>query len=1053
MRRESRNFEIVMDQGTDLIQFYRENPCIAAYDLLGVDFAPIQRLIFEDMWFKDYTIAVASRGLGKTFLLGTLAALSCLLYPGYRAGLIASVFRQCPALNTLYSFIFFTNTGMKSSVKEFYESINELTVIQSLKSQNRVVNKCINNTQKCRVIKTTKGFEFAGALNHTMLVLDADLNLIYKKLDDLNETDNIVIKKGFNLFGNNDELPKFDFERNWRHKDCRIPKTLTPDLSYWFGLICGDGCIISKDNGKSMSVDFVNEDQDLLDYFKQYLSGYFVDDIEYIDYRKRRNNTYEIRYHGNKLCEFLLKCGLTKDGALSKLIPESIKKASKECVKSFLSGLMDTDGSCYVQTHNNGYKHCEVSLSTSSISMAKEVHVFFLNFGILSNFTVDTVGGERYLSGRDKVSKCATSYKVRITGIPDLIKFRDKIGFRCRRKAKKLNDYLTDYVDTKISNTNNIPNAASVVLRLAIDCRKLFKYGDKEIKILGPIINNVSNYKDVTAERVKLLLGIAKKYNILTKEYFKLKEIIDLDLSFVNIVKSKYVMDETIDVEVENEHCYFAGGFVNHNSKMIFSEVEKLYFKSPILREACEKKPIHAPDRCYLKFKSIGGANGSYIEALPLGVDGSKIRGSRFYLLLLDELAQIPDKTLDMVVRPMGATTLEPMENVRRLEKQNRLIELGLADEGDFEETTVNKMVMTSSGFYKFNHMWRRMKDHWRQMEEYGDESRYAVWQVPYWELPPGFLDKNNIMEAKRIMSDAEFRMEYEAAMISDSEGFFKASMLEMCTMDSGFTIELKGEPGAEYVLGIDPSQGGSASCGVVVIKISKPNKVVNVLELKLKTTQDLTQVTQTLCEIYNVARIFMDKGGGGKAIMDLLEEGYGGYEPIIDRTDKDKRNVKGRHILEMVNFNPSWISDANFTTLSMLENRGLLFPEAPLSTADVLAESYESIRDLKKQMLNIVVTQTGAGALHFDTPKKGQNKDLYSAMILAAHGVRMFTKELEEDEAPALVNSGFIREHNQNAKWGALSSKGGPYLGSVPIGKDRGLFAASLKGKRRIKK
>ena len=196
-----------------------------------------------------------------------------------------------------------------------------------------------------------------------------------------------------------------------------------------------------------------------------------------------------------------------------------------------------------------------------------------------------------------------------------------------------------------------------------------------------------------------------------------------------------------------------------------------------------------------------------------------------------------------------------------------------------------------------------------------------------------------------------------------------------------------------------------------------------------------------------------MDKGGGGKAIMDLLEEGYGGYDPIIDRTDKDKRNLKGRHILEMVNFNPSWISDANFTTLAMLEDRSLLFPEAPLSTADVLAEAYESIRDLKKQMLNIIVTQTGAGALHFDTPKKGQNKDLYSAMILAAHGVRMFTKELEEDADPILYNkSGFVREHGPNAQWGVLNNKRGVRPGVAPIGNDRGIFAASLKNKRRIK-
>jgi len=459
---------------------------------------------------------------------------------------------------------------------------------------------------------------------------------------------------------------------------------------------------------------------------------------------------------------------------------------------------------------------------------------------------------------------------------------------------------------------------------------------------------------------------------------------------------------------------------VFRQSKLIFAEVEKMYTQSFILREACEKRPIRGTDSCYLRFKSISGMTPSYIEALPLG-DGSKIRGSRFYLIVIDELAQIPDQTLDMVIRPMGATSLAPMERVRRIEQQNKLISLGLADIDDFEEETVNKMIMTSSGYYKFNHMWRRMRDHWAQMslaEELGTTSQYSVWQVPYWDLPEGFLDSNNISEAKRVMSDAEFRMEYEAAMISDSEGFFKASLLDDCTNNSGHTVELKGHKDSRYVIGVDPNQGGKASTGVVIIKLGTVNRIVSVLELKGQTTQQLTMVIQELCDNFNVSRIFMDKGGGGKAICDLLEEGYNSCEPIIDRTNDDHKHLQGRHILELVNFNPSWISDANFTTKAMLEDKKLLFPEVPISsTIDFVGLAYESVKTLKSQMLSIIVTQTTTGMLHFDTPSKGQNKDLYSAIILAAHGARMLEKELEDDGEPILHNSGgMIRFHGTSS-------------------------------------
>jgi hypothetical protein len=373
---------------------------------------------------------------------------------------------------------------------------------------------------------------------------------------------------------------------------------------------------------------------------------------------------------------------------------------------------------------------------------------------------------------------------------------------------------------------------------------------------------------------------------------------------------------------------------------------------------------------------------------------------------------------------------------------------LGLATDGDFEDESVNKMIMTSSAFYKFNHMWKRMKDHWSQMdiaEKKGVESQYAVWQIPYWDLPEGFLDTTNIAEAKRIMSSAEFKMEYEAEMISDSEGFFKASLLEECTNNSGFSIELKGKAADQYIIGIDPNQGGNASCGIVIIKIGATKHVVGVLELKRLTTQHSTKAVQKLCDDYNVIRIFMDSRGGGNALRDLLEDGYDGVEPIIDRTNPEHKHVEGRHILEMVDFNPKWIANANFTTKALLEDKKLLFPEPPQTVSDLEGKRYENINTLKSQMLNIIVTQTGAGNLHFDTPKKGQNKDIYSAMILAAHGAREFEREFEEEVVVLYNSGGLIRERKPGATFNPITNEG-PVLSRTDIG------PAVLKGKRRIK-
>jgi len=462
-------------------------------------------------------------------------------------------------------------------------------------------------------------------------------------------------------------------------------------------------------------------------------------------------------------------------------------------------------------------------------------------------------------------------------------------------------------------------------------------------------------------------------------------------------------------------------------AKYIFAEIEKLYTRSSIFREACEKRPVRGSDNCNVRFKGTDNSNGSYIEALPLGVDGAKIRGSRFYLIEVDELAQVPTTILDMVVRPMAAVTLEPMEKVRYRERMEKLIKAGLATEDDVMEQAANKMIMTSSGYFKFNHMWNRMKSYWHAMKEEGKKTKYAVHQVPYQMMPKGFLDEENIKEAKRTMASIEFMMEYEAVMVSDSDGFFKASLLDSCTLGSNFSVRLNGERGKEYVLGIDPSQGGAASCGFVLIELGSPNKIVFVRGLKKRTTQEMTTYVQKLADDFNVIRIFMDSQGGGKAIRDLLQEGYNKRTPILDMDDENTKNRDGKRILRLINPAPLWIADANFDTLALLENKSLRFPTIPSSGSDVEEKLYEEIKLLKSQMLNIIITETGRGVRHFDTPKKGQNKDLYSALILAAWGVRELTREIEEEDQ-ILYSGGLVRFHQPGAKFamavGGISKK-----------------------------
>jgi hypothetical protein len=431
---------------------------------------------------------------------------------------------------------------------------------------------------------------------------------------------------------------------------------------------------------------------------------------------------------------------------------------------------------------------------------------------------------------------------------------------------------------------------------------------------------------------------------------------------------------------------YLSGTF--RQAKNIFLETERLYDKSSIFREACAKKPTKASDSCYIKFKTPKEGLGSWVEALPLA-DGSKIRGSRFHILCIDEFPHVPSDVYDMVIRPMGATVSDPMENVRRLERKKRLKALGI-DVDDSWGPVANKIIIASSGYFKFNHMWKRMVEYWRFIKE--GNPKYSVHQVAYNEMPDGFLDVDQLQDAERNMSSIQFMMEYGALMISDSDGLFKASLLERCSRSFLFKPQLRGDPGKEYVMGIDPARTSDAFA-ICMVEIGNPNKLVFAQETHQMSFQQASDLVRRVFKRYNVIRIFMDSQGGGWTIRDLLTVPDSDGLAIIER-DKSSIGSKGIPVLELVNPNPQTLTDANYAALALLENEEIWFPGPPLSGDDMEDRAYEAVENLKRQLLNIRISETRTGSLHFDTPTKGQRKDLYSAFILCCYGINKIQRE-----------------------------------------------------------
>lgn len=76
------------------IQFWRDNPCIAVRDLLGIELFDAQKYMLQGMWNATQSILCCSRDLGKSFLGAIFMILKALLYENQAIYIISSVGNQ-----------------------------------------------------------------------------------------------------------------------------------------------------------------------------------------------------------------------------------------------------------------------------------------------------------------------------------------------------------------------------------------------------------------------------------------------------------------------------------------------------------------------------------------------------------------------------------------------------------------------------------------------------------------------------------------------------------------------------------------------------------------------------------------------------------------------------------------------------------------------------------------------------------------------------------------------------------------------------------------------
>ena len=283
--------------------------------------------------------------------------------------------------------------------------------------------------------------------------------------------------------------------------------------------------------------------------------------------------------------------------------------------------------------------------------------------------------------------------------------------------------------------------------------------------------------------------------------------------------------------------------------------------------------------------------------------------------------------------------------------------------------------------------------------------------------MPEGFLDETNIEEARATLPTALFEMEYCGLMVDDTDGFYKASLLEEATANSVAnyrTVMLSGDPDKEYVMAVDPARERD-SFAILIFEIYGGN-IAQIVYAKTYNQVSSIRTSKAIFKLrdkFNLIRIIMDSQGGGTNIRDLLEEGIDGNRPILNISDRRNFGKDGDFILELFNPSPKINTAANYTALSMLEHKRVWFPAPPVGgkSNDKLAKVYDTIEELKRQIVGITVTPLGGGYLAFKTSVPKAKKDLYSCFIMGCHKINELYKAstLPQEQADMLEFGGLI--------------------------------------------
>lgn len=431
----------------------------------------------------------------------------------------AAAMRYCVTGDTIVK----TNRGTLP-IKDVYDQFKEFvkedgTVVTDglkFKSLNGVWNNAsvIFNCGKHPVmkIKLRNGLELKGTHNHPVLTIDKNAEFVWKEMGKVSAGDFVVIDYNSNRT-NYDEVCM----------DIREARYL--------GAMVSEGYITT---GNRIGIN--NYDNTIIEAVTTYLSAKLKKNI-LITSRLGGSKTLNevLVYSPDEYDRLLNTCNFGRYSS-ERSIPPQISKSSNRIKCEFLKYLFEGDGSINIRyTKSSKFSGGSIQLSSASKRLALDTSMLLNELGIGTTFS-KTNGEHKPIE-----------YKVSVSSLQNLMKFRSQIGFLSSRKIMRL-DKLIDILKVSCERESSV----YILTHLSKRPRR------KEVQTFDKFKKNKHNLS-------------SHELCIFNKFYSNHRAVEIMEIEYLD--KEEVVYSPKIESSCNS---FISNGIVSHNTEMRLSKTAKL---------------------------------------------------------------------------------------------------------------------------------------------------------------------------------------------------------------------------------------------------------------------------------------------------------------------------------------------------------------------------------------------------------------------------------------------------------------------------------------------